>query len=99
MQTHVWSDGVELEDGKMQYTCSVCQKQVQTDGDAPTEPSTTPPTQTPTTQTPGGSSNSGRFPWEWAGIAAIVLLFVGIVLLVIEFIRSRKTNMHGRFSK
>lgn len=99
LELHVWSDGVELENGKMQYTCSVCGHQVQTDGAAPTEPTVPPTTQAPTTQTPAGSSNSGRFPWEWAGLAAIILLVIGILLLVIEFIRSRKTNMHGKFSK
>lgn len=95
---HEWDQGVDQEDGKILFTCTVCEHQVLTDGTVPTEP-TTPSTQAPTTQTPGGSSDSGRFPWEWAGIAAIILLVIGIVLLVIEFIRSRKTNMHGKFSK
>ena len=96
MEPHVWGEGEELGDGKMQYTCSVCVKQVVTDGDQPTTP---PTTQTPPTQKPTEPAGSDRFPWQWAGIAAIVLLVVGIVLLVIEFIRSRKSNMHGKFSK
>lgn len=95
MEPHVFGDGVELEDGKMQYTCSVCQKQVVTDGAQPTVPST----QAPTTQKPTEPEGSDRFPWEWAGIAAIILLVIGVVLLVVEFIRSRKSNMHGKFSK
>ena len=96
---HEWEEGVEQADGKMQYTCSVCGHQVLTDGAVPTEPTVPPTTQAPTTQTPAGSSDSGRFPWEWAGLAAIILLAIGVILLVIEFIRSRKTNMHGKFSK
>lgn len=96
MEPHQFDEGVELEDGKMQYTCSVCQKQVVTDGE---QPSTLPSTQTPPTEKPVEPEGGARFPWQWAGIAAIVLLAVGVVLLVIEFIRSRKTNMHGKFSK
>ena len=96
MEPHQWDEGVELDDGKMQYTCSICQKQVVTDGE---QPSTVPSTQTPPTQKPAESKNSNAFPWQWAGIAAVILLIVGVVLLVIEFIRSRKTNMHGKYSK
>ena len=96
LEPHAWDDGVELEDGKIQFTCSVCRKQVVTDG---AQPSTPPTTQAPTTPKPTEPEGSGSFPWQWAGIAAIVLLVVGVVLLVIEFIRSRKSNMHGKFSK
>lgn len=43
--------------------------------------------------------DDGEFPW-WILVAiAGVLLLTGIVLFVVEFIRSRKHNMHGRFSK
>ena len=96
MVPHVWGEGVELADGKMQYTCSVCQKQVETDGE---QPGTSPTIQVPTTQKPTEPSGADRFPWQWAGIAAIILLVIGVTLLVIEFIRSRKSNMHGKFSK
>lgn len=98
IEPHEWDEGVELADGKMQYTCSVCEKQLVTDGPMETQPSTVPTTP-PATQKPTEPSDSGRFPWQWAGIAAIVLLVIGVVLLVIEFIRSRKSNMHGKFSK
>jgi hypothetical protein len=100
MEPHQWNEGVELENGKMQYTCSVCTKQIILDAPMETQPSTAPSTQTPTTaQKPTEPAGSGRFPWQWAGIAAIILLIIGVILLVIEFIRSRKSNMHGRFSK
>ena len=98
IEPHEWDEGVELADGKMQYTCSVCEKQLVTDEPMETQPSTVPTT-LPATQKPTEPSDSGRFPWQWAGIAAIVLLVIGVVLLVIEFIRSRKSNMHGKFSK
>ena len=100
MEPHQWNEGVELENGKMQYTCAVCTKQIILDAPMETQPSTAPSTQTPTTaQKPTEPAGSGRFPWQWAGIAAIILLIIGVILLVIEFIRSRKSNMHGRFSK
>lgn len=64
----------------------------------PTEPIDEPdPLETRPTATPPG--NNGGFPW-WILIAVAALLLVtGIVLFVIEFIRSRKHNMHGKFSK
>ena len=99
MEPHDWDEGVELEDGKMEYTCAVCTKQIVTDGPMESQSNTVPSTQLPSTQKPTEPGGSGRFPWQWAGIAAIVLLVIGVVLLVIEFIRSRKTNRHGKFSK
>ena len=99
MEPHEWDEGVEQADGKLLYTCTVCAKQVISDGPMETQPSTLPTTQPQATQKPTEPSGSGRFPWQWAGIAAIVLLIIGVVLLVIEFIRSRKSNMHGKFSK
>ena len=102
---HTWDEGVVEEEatsaapGSKKFTCSVCAAEK-------TEeiPATTDPTQTPTEST--GATNpveqptgSGRFPWQIAGIAAIVLMIAGVVLLVIEIVRSRKTNMHGKFSK
>lgn len=99
MEPHEWDEGTELEDGKMQYTCTVCAKQLVTDETPGTEPSTVPTTQPQTTQKPTEPEGSDGFPWQWAGIAAIILLIIGVILLLIEFIRSRKSNMHGRFSK
>ena len=102
---HTWDDGVVVEEatsaapGSKKYTCSACAAEK-------TEeiPVITDPTQAPTESTGAANStqqptNSGRFPWQIAGIAAVVLLIAGIVLLVVEIIRSRKTNMHGKFSK
>lgn len=102
---HTWDEGVVEEEatsaapGSKKFTCSVCAAEK-------TEeiPATTDPTQKPTEST--GATNpveqptgSGRFPWQIAGIAAVVLMIAGVVLLVIEIVRSRKTNMHGKFSK
>ncbi len=108
---HEWDEGVvlteatETQDGVMQLTCTVCGKQIESAIPNDSEESTTGPSDTGTQ--PGTSSapatkpdeQSGGFPWEWAGLAALLLLLVGIGLLVFEFIRSRKTNSHGRFSK
>ena len=100
MEPHAWDEGVELEDGSLQYVCTVCDKTIVTTTPIPepTEPAPSNPGSVPGEQ---GSEDqhSGGFPWQWAGIAAVVLLVIGIVLLVIEFIRSRKVNSHGRFSK
>ena len=96
MEPHVWNEGATLEDGTILYTCGVCFMELTLDEPMPSEPETEPSTQP---VTPGEEKDSGGFPWQWAGIAAIVLMLIGIILLVIEFIRSSKTNMHGRFSK
>ena len=99
-EAHAWDDGVELEDGSLQYTCSVCGKQTVTAEPMPepTVPNPSVPDGSTGAQN-GEQGGSGSFPWQWAGIAAIALLVIGIILLVIEFIRSRKVNSHGRFSK
>ena len=97
-EDHVWDEGEELANGKIRYTCSVCTKELILDAPMGSEPETQPTTP-PTTQKPGQKEEKGGFPWQWAGIAAIVLMLVGVVLLIIEFVRSRKTNMHGKFSK
>ena len=101
---HEWDEGVEVAEGYM-YTCAVCGYQLtqaEQMGTEPTVPETTPsgnePTQPAAPQNPG-EEEKGGIPWKWAGIAAIVLLIIGFILIIIEFIRSRKTNMHGRFSK
>ncbi len=96
-QPHTWDEGVELDDGTLKYTCSVCDKELVT-GEPMPEPTEPAPTVPAGEQKPE-QDGSGSFPWQWAGIAAVVLLVIGIVLLVIEFIRSRKVNSHGRFSK
>ena len=87
-----------MADGKLRYTCAICTKELILEEPMGSEPETQPTTP-PTTQKPGQKEEKGGFPWQWAGIAAIVLMLVGVVLLIIEFIRSRKTNMHGKFSK
>lgn len=99
-QPHTWDEGVELDDGTLQYTCTVCgvEKVTGEPIPGPTEPAPTVPSSPSANQDPE-QNDSGSFPWQWAGIAALVLLVIGIVLLVIEFIRSRKVNSHGRFSK
>ncbi len=98
MAEHDWDDGVTVEDG-IEYTCSVCEKKLTLTEPMPSEPTTTPTNPATTAPAGGAPEESKGFPWQWAGIAAIVLMIVGVVLLVIEFIRSRKSNMHGKFSK
>lgn len=97
-EAHIWDDGVEQEDGSILYTCSVCAHELTLSEPMASEPETQPTTP-PATQKPAQKEEKGKFPWQWAGIAAIVLMLVGVVLLIIEFVRSRKTNMHGKFSK
>ena len=102
---HTWDDGVVVEEatvgapGSKKFTCSVCAAEKIEE-----IPALVDPTQTPTESTGAANpteqpTSSGRFPWQIAGIAAVVLMIAGIVLLVVEIIRSRKTNMHGKFSK
>lgn len=102
-EPHTWDEGEELPEGGFLYTCSICAKQVTLTEPMPTEPVTEPSTGATTqpvpTQKPAEKEPKDAISWEWAGIAAIVLLIIGMVLLVIEFIRSRKTNMKGKFSK
>lgn len=97
-EDHIWDEGVELEDGNILYTCSVCAYELTSSEPMASEPETTPPTQAPTVPQPTEPGESEGFPWQWAGIAAIVLFVVGIVLLMIEITRSRKANTHGKFS-
>lgn len=99
-QEHTWGDAVEGPDGKWTKCCTVCGYETQTE--AETQPEETQPTEpeesTPEPTVPGDAV-SGGFPWWVIAAAAIVLLGVGIVLLVVEIVRSRKTNTHGKFSK
>lgn len=106
---HTWDDGVviieptQTQEGSIRYICVDCDmvrtEILPTTGTEPTDP--TEQTQGLTTpSTPGqiGPNDEGGFPW-WILIAvAILLLVLGIVLFVIELIRSRKNNMHGKFS-
>lgn len=99
---HEWDAGTVMENGDTVYICITCGKQRTVAGEAPNPPATEPtqPTTVPSSTTaPQKTEKSGGFPWEWAGLAAIVLLVIGIVLLVIEFIRSRKSNHRGKYSK
>lgn len=106
---HTWDDGVVLQiatdstPGSKLFTCTVCaaekiEEMLINDSTNPSEPANNPTESTGAvgTEDPAGSR---RFPWQIAGIAAVVLMIAGIVLLIIEAVRSRKTNMHGKFSK
>lgn len=100
MEPHQWGDPVKLENGVKKYTCTVCGKMVI--GDPQQTPSSTAPSKpmiNPGIQNPSPDGDTNEQPWFWAGVAAVVLLIIGIILLVIEFTRSRRTNMHGRFSR
>lgn len=104
-EAHAWDEGtVTLEptdahEGTKKFVCVVCQAE-KTEA-IPMVESTEPsePTEPSYPQTPGDPVEDDGFPWWILAAAAGVLLVVGIVLLVIELIRSRKTNMHGKFSK
>lgn len=103
-QAHTWDEGTvilqptETEEGIKKYVCTVCGQEKQEHIPAETVPGGDP-TEPTRPQVPGVPGDDGGFPWWIIGASAVVLLIVGIVLLVIEFIRSRKTNMHGKFSK
>ena len=107
LEPHKWNEGEQQTDGNWKYVCTVCGKEVTQAEQMGTEPTTPPttapsgnePTQPAAPQNPGEGEDDGGIPWKWAGIAAIALLIIGFILLIIEFIRSRKTNMHGKFSK
>ncbi len=110
---HNWDEGTVLEEatetqnGSIRYNCKDCEASreelilatgTQTD---PTE--TDPGTQTdpivPTNPQSPNPAEKDEFPW-WILIAlAGVLLLTGIVLFVIELIRSKKHNSRGKYSK
>ncbi len=104
-QAHTWSETVTGPDGKQIKTCTVCGYETEAgtetepDNDnqtQPTDPGESEPAPTVPSNSAGGD---GDFPWWVIAVAAVVLLCVGVVLLVVEIIRSRKVNMHGKFSK
>lgn len=100
-EPHTWDEGLDMASGGKRFTCTACGKEMTTEGPAPTQPSA-PPTTVPTTapaQKDEQVQDKGGFSWEWIAIAAIILLVIGFILLIIEFIRSRRRNSHGRFSK
>lgn len=104
IQEHTWDEGTvilqptETQEGTKKFVCTVCQEE-KTES-IPTVTAPTEPSEQPTSpQTPGEPGEEDGFPWWIVGASAVVLLVIGIVLLIIEIIRSRKTNMHGKFSK
>ena len=103
IEPHTWDEGLDMATGGKKFTCTTCGKQMETEGPAPTEPSTAPTTKPTTTapqkNEPVSNDQGSGFSWEWIAIAALILLAIGFILLIIEFIRSRKRNSHGRFSK
>lgn len=106
-QEHTWDDGTvilqptETQEGTKKFVCTVCQGEKTEPIPTVTVPADpTEPTEEPTRpQMPGEPAEEDGFPWWIVGASAVVLLVIGIVLLIIEIIRSRKTNMHGKFSK
>lgn len=107
-QAHNWDEGstileaTESHEGKVKYVCTDCQAENVESIPALDSPEPSAPVEStqPTVPTqPGDSGKEGGFPWWILAVAAGVLLVAGIVLLVVELIRSKKTNMHGRFSK
>lgn len=112
-EEHVWGEVSTGEDGKKTKTCTVCGYVTEkTDepetkpGTDPTEPSGSDPGSPSTPTTPANptipsspAQQEDEFPWWILAAAAVVLLCIGIILLIVEIIRSRKVNMHGKFSK
>lgn len=105
IQPHTWDDGTvkvqptQNAEGSMVFVCQECKTErtatlpkLETNPDDPTEPSETQPIITP-------SEQADEFPWWTLIVVAGVLLVAGIALFVFEFIRSKKHNMHGKFSK
>ena len=103
-QAHTWDEGTvtlqptHTEEGVKTFYCTVCRAEKTETIPVLDETETVPPTTAPP-QMPSAPAEEDGFPWWVIGAAAGVLLVIGIVLLVIELIRSRKTNMHGKFSK
>ena len=103
IQEHTWDEGTvtvqptETQEGTKTFLCTVCHAE-KTES-VPTVTPTDPTEPSAPTQVPEDPPEKDGFPWWVLAAAAGVLLVVGIVLLVIEIIRSRKTNMHGKFSK
>lgn len=102
IQEHNWDEGTvileatEFHEGKIKHVCTDCQEE-KTEI-IPVLDSTEPTTPLQPTL-PSEPGEEEGFPWWIFGAAAGVLLIIGIVLLIIELIRSHKTNMHGKFSK
>ena len=110
----VITEPTETMQGSMRYVCKDCgtaqiasipvlgtpptDQTDPTEQTEPTEPIDEPdPLETRPVATP--PANNGGFPWGILVAVAALLLLTGIVLFVVEFIRSRKHNMHGKFSK
>ena len=98
---HEWDEGTVAEDGSTLYVCTVCnygkteyENPGPTPGTTPSDPvdpSTPEIPQDPTQQEDG-------FPWWIVAAAAALLMLIGIILLILEWRRSQKTNMHGKYS-
>lgn len=106
---HEWDAGevltepTDTQEGTKQLTCTVCGKQIISaipiNGEGDTDPSGTATVPGASAKPTNPADDSGGFPWKWAGIAAVILLVVGVGLMIFEFIRSRKVNSRGKFSK
>lgn len=103
VQEHTWDEGTvtlqptETQEGTKEFLCTVCQRSKTEPIPVVTAP--TDPTEPSQPAEPVDPVEDDGFPWWIVGASAGVLLVVGIVLLVIELVRSKKTNMHGKFSK
>lgn len=110
----VIEEPTDTKDGQKSYTCLDCgyrrivlipmEGTQQTDPTQPTDSGDpfnpadpTDPVETRPTIAPPAEKE--EFPWWILAVAAGTLLVTGIVLFLIEFVRSRKHNMHGKFSK
>ena len=109
---HDWDEGTviaqptETEEGSIRYICKDCEKvrmDVLPSTGSATQPTESEPTQTPSDPTDTQPSvtppQNDEFPW-WILVAlAGVLLFVGIILFIIELVRSKTHNSRGKYSR
>lgn len=108
---HDWDEGTVLtepsqaQDGTTMYTCKTCgAERVENVSNDPTEP-TTDPTEPSSGTDPEDTQpvfvpvDTPQFPWWILIVLAGVLLVTGIVLFIIELIRGKSHNSHGKYSK
>lgn len=106
---HVWGDGIivaeptQTQEGSIRYICMDCDM-ARTETLPPVGTETTTPTDdtqepsTPSAPVPIGPGDEGGFPWWILVVLAVILMLLGIALFVIELVRSKKSNMRGKFS-
>ncbi len=111
-QEHEWDEGTVIteptatEEGSILYVCTVCGYErteavmpvvTPSEPSVPSEPSE-PAEPSQPVDTPSDPAEKEGFPWWIVAAVAAVLMLIGIILLILEWRRSAKTNMHGKYS-